>query len=175
MYCDLFYKSIQKIVKSCEQSVLLNDTTISASQKENLLKNYDPVNDSKIASFISDLLLFVMERKFVKREADKKLLTVGEYSPSIGDFIFENDVPAPCRFFCGRDTELTELHEALISKNKIFLYGVAGIGKSELAKAYARKYKKEYNKASPFRNAYPSGTFGKTQRRKCISSSSVSS
>ena len=65
-------------------------------------------------------------------------------SPSIKNYIFENDTPAPCKFFCGRDTELEELHEALISNDKIFLYGIAGIGKSELAKAYARKYKKTY-------------------------------
>jgi len=126
------------------KELLLSDTTISGSQKENLLKNYGIDSDGQIAAFISDLLLFVMERKFVKRDTDRKLLTTGEYSPAIADYIFENDPPAPCRFFCGRDTELDELHNELISKGKLFLYGIAGIGKSELAKAYARKYKKEY-------------------------------
>ena len=28
--------------------------------------------------------------------------------------------------------------------SKVFLYGIAGIGKSELAKAYAKTYRKEY-------------------------------
>ena len=126
------------------KELMLNDTTISASQKEKLLINYGIDADEQIAAFITDLLLFAMERKFIKRNSEKKLLTSGEYSPVIADYIFENDTPAPCKFFCGRDTELEELHETLISNDKIFLYGIAGIGKSELAKAYARKYKKNY-------------------------------
>ena len=126
------------------RELLLNDTTISASHKEKLLTNYGIDSTGQIAAFISDLILFAMERKFIKRDFEKKLLTSGEYSPVIADYIFENDTPSPCRFFCGRDTELEELHEALTAKDKIFVYGIAGIGKSELARAYARKYKKSY-------------------------------
>lgn len=40
--------------------------------------------------------------------------------------------------------ELDALHEMLCSQGKVFLQGIAGIGKSELAKAYAKKYDKEY-------------------------------
>ena len=36
------------------------------------------------------------------------------------------------------------MHELLSSKGKVFLQGIAGIGKSELIKAYAEKFKKEY-------------------------------
>lgn len=43
-------------------------------------------------------------------------------------------VSAPCRFFCGRDTELNDLHTALQEHNKVFISGFAGIGKSEFAK-----------------------------------------
>jgi hypothetical protein len=46
--------------------------------------------------------------------------------------------------FFGREQELTLLHESLIESSKVFLYGIAGIGKSELAKAYAKEHKKEY-------------------------------
>lgn len=126
------------------KELMLSDTTISPSQKEKLLINYGIDSDAQIAAFITDLLLFIMERKFIKRDSEKKLLTSGEYSPVISDYIFENDPPSPCRFFCGRDTELDELHSVIQEHKKIFLYGIAGIGKSELAKAYARKYKKKY-------------------------------
>ncbi len=37
-----------------------------------------------------------------------------------------------------------KLHAILEENSKVFLYGIAGIGKSELAKAYAKTYKKEY-------------------------------
>lgn len=36
------------------------------------------------------------------------------------------------------------LHSLLEKESKVFLSGIAGIGKSELAKAYALQYKKEY-------------------------------
>lgn len=62
----------------------------------------------------------------------------------MSDFIFGNDVPKPCRHFCGRDSEIEKLHNLLEEHGKIFLHGIAGIGKSELAKAYASRYKKEY-------------------------------
>lgn len=40
--------------------------------------------------------------------------------------------------------ELDALHEMLCSQGKVFLQGIAGIGKSELAKAYAKRYSREY-------------------------------
>ena len=49
-----------------------------------------------------------------------------------------------CRHFCGREKELEMLHELLLEHGKVFLHGIAGIGKSELAKAYAKQHRKEY-------------------------------
>ena len=114
---SILYDKEMAVLKLKE--LLLGDTTISDSQKENLLKRYGTGSDSQIAGFIADLLLFAMERKFQRRDADKKLLTTGEYSPVISDYIFENDPPSPCRYFCGRDAELEKLHEMLSEKGKI--------------------------------------------------------
>ena len=56
----------------------------------------------------------------------------------------DSEVPRPCRHFLGREEELDELHTMLEENSKAFLYGIAGIGKSELAKAHAKQYKKYY-------------------------------
>ena len=56
----------------------------------------------------------------------------------------DSEVLRPCRHFLGREEELDELHTMLEENSKVFLYGIAGIGKSELAKAYAKQYKKYY-------------------------------
>lgn len=86
-----------------------------------------------------------MTRTFVKKTTkNKKLLSSGNFSPTISDFIMDGDVPKPCRYFCGREKEVEELHELLVKERKVFLHGIAGIGKSELVKAYAKKYKKDY-------------------------------
>ena len=60
------------------------------------------------------------------------------------DYIMDSEVPRPCRHFVGREDETTELHSLLEDNSKVFLYGIAGIGKSELAKSYAKYYKKHY-------------------------------
>ena len=47
------------------------------------------------------------------------------------------DTVSPRPDFLGRDGELEELHEMLQRNNAVFLTGMGGIGKSEIAKAYA--------------------------------------
>lgn len=86
-----------------------------------------------------------MERQFIKRDTrNQKLIAGGSLSPVVLDYIMDSEVPRPCRHFLGREEELDELHTMLEENSKVFLYGIAGIGKSELAKAYAKQYKKYY-------------------------------
>ena len=126
-------------------TLLLQDTTISHEAKNKLLENYPCHSDRDKADFLAATLFFGMEREFRKRDAgNKALLASGSFSPVLRDFVFGAKVPRPCRHFCGRDTELKTLHNLLCSQGKVFLQGIAGIGKSELAKAYAKKYDKEY-------------------------------
>lgn len=73
-----------------------------------------------------------MERNFVKRDAKtKSLLTAEILSPVVADYIYENEVPKPCRFFCGRDRELETLHEELIVGGRVFIHGIADIDFSD--------------------------------------------
>ncbi len=44
----------------------------------------------------------------------------------------------------GREKELSEIHERLKADNTVFIRAMGGIGKSELAKMYAEKYKDKY-------------------------------
>lgn len=52
---------------------------------------------------------------------------------------------APKHFFVGRDTELEQIHQLLEEDPVLFLHGMGGIGKTEIAKAYAVKYKDCYD------------------------------
>ena len=132
--------AIQEIYK-----ILIQDGTISDQKKEQLTQDYPCHTSEEQAAFLASVLCFGMERTFVKRNAaTKKLLAAGTLSPVISDFVYNGEVPKACAHFCGRNQELSTLHELISEKRIIFLQGIAGIGKSVLAKAYARAYRKDY-------------------------------
>lgn len=124
-------------------NLVIREVSISEQKKTELTASYPCEETADIADFICAVLLVAMERKFIKR--DEKLLTIsGMLSPVVSEQIFDGVVPKPCKYFCGRDKELSELHELLNNQSKIFINGIAGIGKSEFVKAYADEYKKSY-------------------------------
>ena len=126
-------------------NLLMNDTTISENKKQELTENYPYKTDIEISDFMSRILLFGMDRPFIKRDTKtKNLITTGALSPLVQDYIYDGFVPKPCKHFCGRETELEMLHSILDNNEKVFIGGVAGIGKSEFIKKYAQIYKKEY-------------------------------
>ena len=125
--------------------LIVFDTTISDGAKQRLTSGYPFPNSKEKADFLCAVLCFSMERNFIKRETGNKKLTSGKsLSPIVRDYLFGADAPKPCRYFCGRERELSELHFMLNEHSKVFLQGIPGIGKSELAKAYAQNFKKEY-------------------------------
>lgn len=131
--------------------LLMNDTTASDNLKRELTENYPCNDDIELSNFLSHILLFTMNRNFVKHDIKtKELLSTGSLSPCVRDYIYDI-VPKPCRHFCGRENELEQIHKLLNENGKVFLRGIAGMGKSELAKMYAQRYKKEYTNILYFR------------------------
>lgn len=124
-------------------TLFIQDSSISEAKKAELASLYKPA-DLRLL-FLAKLISFGMERPFIKRDTkNQKLIAGGSLSPMLLDYIMDSEVPRPCRHFVGRDDETTELHFLLEDNSKVFLYGIAGIGKSELAKSYAKQYKKYY-------------------------------
>jgi tetratricopeptide (TPR) repeat protein len=54
---------------------------------------------------------------------------------------------APRADFLGRNRELQALHQLLQTNNAVFLTGIGGIGKSEIARAYAQEHRQMYSTA----------------------------
>lgn len=124
--------------------LITQDSTVSDEVKQGLTVHYPCASDEEKAVFLSDVLCFAMERKFVDRTKAKELMASNSLSPIVKEYIFGTDVPNPSRYFCGRETELTELHVTLCTHSKVFMQGIPGIGKSEITKAYAKRFRKEY-------------------------------
>lgn len=56
------------------------------------------------------------------------------------EYVLENRIENVCEQYVSQDNLLDEIHERLQEKRYLMLYGIGGIGKSELAKAYIKKY-----------------------------------
>lgn len=121
-------------------TLVSNDYSLSEEKKAKILTEIDTTDESEVCRFIGNVIFAAIDRPFVS--ADKPMLPTAEIT--VSECIFGAEVPAPCRYFCGRDTELDELHTVLQEHSKAFIKGFAGIGKSEFAKAYAKNFKKEY-------------------------------
>ena len=125
--------------------LLMQAPNVSPQKKAEMTDGFSFEDENDEAVFITDVLCLAMQLRFEKRDVrSRQLLTPGNLSPAVRDFIFDSDMPKPCRWFVGRDLELMHLHELLMDHSKVFLHGIPGIGKSELAKMYAKQHSKEY-------------------------------
>jgi Tetratricopeptide repeat/AAA ATPase domain len=76
--------------------------------------------------------------------------TTGEAVPDRAASSRVWNIPAPVRSFTGRETQLTALRNHLRSQLRATLvpaaalYGLGGIGKTQLARAYAHRYRDDY-------------------------------
>ena len=121
-------------------ALVSNDYSLSEEKKAKILTEIDTTDESEVCRFIGNVIFAAIDRPFIP--ADKAMLPTSVIT--VTECIFGAEVPAPCRYFCGRNTELDELHTTLQEHSKVFIKGFAGIGKSEFVKAYAKNFKKEY-------------------------------
>ena len=146
---ETIHQNLLPLMSDCNMAMqdiytlFIQDDTISDAKKKNLASLYKPASSRLL--FLAKLISFGMERQFIKRDTkNQKLLAGGALSPIVLDYIMDSEVPKPCRHFIGRDKELEELYTMLEENRHVFPCGIAGIGKSELAKAYAKRYIKHY-------------------------------
>jgi hypothetical protein len=118
-------------------NLLWNDKTISLTKKKELLGKKD-----SLEQFVTHCLVFGMTRKFISKEAQQ---SERPKRVDLSDFLLNYHMPLTNKVFLGRKDQLMDIHQCLSEESCLFLTGIGGIGKSELAKQYAKRYKKEYH------------------------------
>ncbi len=99
-------------------------------------------------------LLSEVFRKTICTAVDKRFQSAEELLATLENIIaladpkapfIKSSLPEPQSFFVGREKEIEEIHNRLNDNRILFVSGVGGIGKSELVKQYAKRYKNEYD------------------------------
>ena len=123
------------------------DDTLSAPLRKEILSRV-PAQYSDRDSLVNmfyEAVFIAVTRQYEK--ADKGYVA-SRYAADVipyKDALFANsEYIAPCRHFCGRDAELADLHTLVQNNSTVLVTGIAGIGKSELVRAYAALHKSEY-------------------------------
>ncbi len=123
---------------------LINETQ-ARSQMESLLdKSIDVIGNDKIQEFrnLTDNAVFftAMIRYAILNDHSQNVV----YSLDLSEILLSGRVPSCTTNFLGRKKELTEVTAALRNNSLLFITGIAGIGKSEFAKNFAKKNEKKY-------------------------------
>lgn len=133
-----------KVVLALEKA-LKNADNVSDGKEQELIADTAFETDEDIAMFIVELLCFAMTQPR-KEEMQYSFMKSGNCGLQLTEELYNCDVPKPCSWFQGRGNEITALHNKLLKKHHVFLRGIPGIGKSEMAKKYAQKYQEKYAK-----------------------------
>lgn len=110
-----------------------------------IFKNTNP----KVFGLLSDLLHHTIATSVANRyQSAEELIAALDELITLSDpkeaYLVSTNVTAE-EYFIGRDTELRQIHEMLSVDNVLYLCGMGGIGKSELARNYVKQYRKDYD------------------------------
>ena len=104
-----------------------------------------PQTVHKQAMYLARIIQYAMNRPFFPRERETgKIIVPSWYTPEVSEYLRPTPIPKPCAYFGGRDQELEDLDHKIKSERIITLYGIPGIGKSQLAYKYIELHKKDY-------------------------------
>ncbi|MEE1066195.1 MAG: NB-ARC domain-containing protein, partial [Acutalibacteraceae bacterium] len=110
-----------------------------------IFENVNPKVYPLLSEVFHKTICTAVDKRFQSAE---ELLSALENIIALADpkaLFIKSNLPEPQSFFVGREKEIEEIHNRLENNRTLFVSGVGGIGKSELVKQYAKKYKNEYD------------------------------
>ena len=110
-----------------------------------IFKDVNPKVFSILDELLSHTICGVVEKRYQTADELVEILEELIKIANPKEPYLKSSLPAVQNFFVGRENEIKEIHQKLSENNILFLNGIGGIGKSELAKNYALQYKDEYD------------------------------
>ena len=128
--------------------LILYDDSLSVPMRKNVLGRVSAQysDDTSLVNMIYEAVYIAVTRQYENSGSGYVALRYTSDISLIGDALFANsEYVSHCDHFCGRDAELDELHAMVQDNSSVIVTGMAGIGKSELVRAYAQIHKSEYS------------------------------
>ena len=120
-------------------------STYTFDYETDIFRNMNPKVFSLLNVLLKKTLCNVVKNRYQStEELIDKLNEILNFADTKKPYLINKAIMAN-EFFIGRNQELSLIHEKLLENSKIFLTGIGGIGKSELAKNYAIRYKDSYD------------------------------
>ncbi len=123
------------------------DDSLSVPMRKSILSRVASqyFDDTSLVNMIYEAVFIAVTRQYENNGSAYIALRYANDMSLMSDVLFANSeyVP-PCKHFCGRSKELDELHAVVSDNSTVIITGIAGIGKSELVRAYAKEHQKEY-------------------------------
>lgn len=100
---------------------------------------YDLVNDNYLEA------VGISHEDFVRKLSNEiKRVILGKIAPERNTYKLSSYRTTRNEVFLGRETVLADIHKAFDGRNIVFLHGMGGIGKTEIAQNYAKTYENDY-------------------------------
>lgn len=135
MITDFENKIIPNLINVSNARYLMEDMINNSRKIIGITKADELTAIDDNATFFTDVMLYAIL-------SDHNIKNL--YSPDITYILLSNRLPAVMKEFIGRNDEIKKCGRLLASESVVFINGIAGIGKSELAKYYASRNKKKY-------------------------------
>ena len=112
-------------------ALIRSDDTISDEKKSDLTDGTTLGDDSALLLFFANVILFSMSKPL--QPDDFRIAFSGK--AFLDNITAENEPPLPCKYFCGRDREIDELHTLLSVHHHSVSYDYTEVTK-DLAQSY---------------------------------------
>lgn len=129
---------------SMDRSVVSSNRDFS---KAEALNGINPKIESLLKTFLNKTIVSSPARRY---DSDDELIDALQKIVEVAGekHYLISTLPMNNTYFVGRENELAEIHKNLQESNAVFISGIGGIGKSELARAYVIKHKNEFSTVS---------------------------
>lgn len=105
-----------------------------------------PEDESALALYIATVLYAIITRPHYPSKKNMAPVFPQWMADNVDDLLLSRIVPSPSAVFTGRRKELTQLHTLLKKRHDVIVWGIHGIGKSELVYKYCEEHKGDYRK-----------------------------